>query len=95
MSSMVWVAHRNGETLEDTYQRPDPDDDEFGYQVPAALVEEIEAAQARLDAAAEAVRAYIEANGPEEQEIPEPCDVCGDMPDECCCDEPAADGGDQ
>lgn len=54
----AYVAHHQGETLEDTYRRTDCGD-EYGYLVPAVLVDDLEAAQAALDQAVAAVRRYI------------------------------------
>lgn len=67
MSGASWVTHHEGETLEDTYRVSDGD--EYGYQVPAALAAELEAAQACLDAAVEAIREYIDQHGLVEQEL--------------------------
>lgn len=67
MTLTEYVTHHEGETLEDTYRRSDGD--EFGYQIPAALIEQLEAAEAARAAAVEAVRAYITDNDVPEVDI--------------------------
>lgn len=73
----AYVAHHQGETLEDTYRRADCGD-EYGCQVPRELVDDLETTQAAADAAVEAVRRYIAEHNVEETELdttaPEPED---------------------
>lgn len=56
--NLTWVAHHEGETYEDTYRCADLGD-EVAYQIPAALADDLETAQARLDAATTAIATYI------------------------------------
>lgn len=56
--NIAYVAHHEGETLEDTYRRAD-NGDEFAYPIPAELSDQLETAQNALDQAVTAVRRYI------------------------------------
>lgn len=79
----AYVAHHQGETLEDTYRRAD-NCDEFGYPVPAELVNELETAQNALDAAVKAIRDYIDQHSVQEV----------DLGEVSATDEPALDDAD-
>lgn len=66
-STTTWVTHHEGETCEDTYRRTDGD--ELGYLIPANLIDDVEAAQERLDAAITAIANYITDHDIAEQPI--------------------------
>lgn len=51
------------------YRRPDGD--EFGFEIPAELIERLDAAEGEHDAATEAIRRYIEDNQVPEVELDE------------------------
>lgn len=64
MTAFAYVAHVGDET---PYPyRKDTGDEEFGFRIPADLIERLDAAEREHDAATEAVRRWIE-----EHEVPE------------------------
>ena len=62
-----YVTHHGD--FEDCYRRSDGD--EFGYPVPAELVDQLEAAERALRAANDAIQNYLEDNAVAEVEIPD------------------------
>lgn len=55
---MTWASYHGGETLEDTFRRSDGD--EFGYWIPAELLDQLEAADRARSVAVTAIKRHIE-----------------------------------